>query len=167
MLIPLWLKVKAATGEAVNDAGGNKVCAAAASRIDRHATFSDYANPNEIKRVIPLDTAIELDAFNLRAGKPARHIELAAAELGQMLVALPVQGKGSVPLARVSAQAMHKTAKVFSDLGAALENDGTIDLTEDELLHADIVEAIRVLHALDEQITADRIAADRAREVGP
>jgi betaine-aldehyde dehydrogenase len=65
MRFPLWLKVKAATIEAIREAGGNKVCAAAVTRIDRVATFSDYGNEAEIKRVIPLDTAVEWVGFGV------------------------------------------------------------------------------------------------------
>ncbi|WP_127142866.1 phage regulatory CII family protein [Pelagibacterium montanilacus] len=160
MKIPLWLKVKAATAESITDAGGNKVCAAAVTRIDRVATFSDYANDAEIKRVIALDTAVELDAFNMRAGRAPRLIALAARELDHFLVPMPRAGKGSALLTRLSAEAMRKVSQVFADLGAALENDGYISLAEDEQLHEAIAEAHAVLAALDEQITADRMAAE-------
>ena len=150
MLIPLWLKVKAVTGEAINDAGGNKVCAATASRIDRHATFSDYANPNEIKRVIPLDTAIELDAFNLRAGKPARHIELAAAELGFFLARAPEadpEASDVAGLCRIS----QESADAISALSRAMA-DGTITPGEARKVRRDIIDAQAAFAALDARL---------------
>lgn len=150
MLIPLWLKVKAVTAEVISDLGGNKVCAAAASRIERHATFSDYANPNEIKRVIPLDTAIELDAFNLRSGKPARMIELAAAELGCVLIKLP-DGHGIETVIEGSGQLAAKLGAIMTEVGAALA-DGKIDAAEAARIIEKVNRLIVIAHAFARQI---------------
>jgi hypothetical protein len=121
MRFPLWLKVKAATIEAIREAGGNKVCAAAVTRIDRVATFSDYGNEAEIKRVIPLDTAVELDAFNMRAGRAPRLIGLAAAELGYFLArapqaaAAPCDVTGLCRVAKESADAISAMSAAMTD----------------------------------------------------
>lgn len=148
--IPLWLKVKAATADSVADAGGNKVCAAASSRIDRHATFSDYANDAEIKRVIPLDTAIEIDAFNMRAGKPPRLIALAAAELGLFLAQAPrvEADRGDVvslcAITRESAEAIAHFSEALSD--------GDISPDEARVLRRDLADAIAAFAAADARL---------------
>ena len=152
--LPLWIKVKAATGEAIDDAKGNKVCAAVCTRIDRAATFSDYANPTEIKRVIPLDAAIEVDQHNLSNGHRPRHIELAAHQINHLLVPMPCAALDGRPLGKVTAAALKETSEVFVALGAALE-DEQISGDESTRLAAEIDDAMAKLAALKLQIASE------------
>lgn len=150
MKFPLWLKVKAATARAIADAGGNKVCAAAVTRIERVATFSDYANEAEIKRVIPLDTAIELDAFNSRAGKPPQLIALAAAELGHVLIRLP-QASGMNCIIEGSGELATRLGQVMAEVGAALA-DGEIDAREARAILGKIDRLIVAAHSFAQAV---------------
>lgn len=152
--LPLWIEVKAVTGEAIDDAKGNKVCAAVCTRIDRAATFSDYANPTEIKRVIPLDAAIEVDQHNLSNGHRPRHIELAARQINHLLVPIPAVALGGSVLGKVTAAALKETSEVFVALGAALEDD-QISKCENKHLAAEIDDAMAKLAALKLQIAAE------------
>lgn len=137
MKIPLWLTVKATTAEAIRDAGGNKVCAAAVTRIDRVATFSDYANEAEFKRVIPLDTAIELDAFNMRAGRAPRFTALAAEQLGFFLARSPRAGDAACDVsalcrvAKESAEAISAMSEAMAD-GVIMPGEARSVITEIE-----------------------------------
>lgn len=152
--LPLWIEIKAVTGQAVDDAKGNKVCAAVCTRIDRAATFSDYANLTEIKRVIPLDAAIEIDRHNVSNGHRPRHIELAARALDHLLVAIPSAALGNRPLGKVTAAALKETSDVFVALGAALEDD-RVSTTECQQMTAEIDDAMAKLAALRLQIAAE------------
>lgn len=155
-----YLGLKAAFRRLVVMAGGGNEAAAqtrvAQQGLDRYGS----AAPEHEDRFAPVDVIADLEAA---CGEPVvtrRLAELA----GYVLSPLPAT-KGSVSLTRVSAEAMRKVSKVFADLGEALENDGTIDFDEDAQLHADIMEAHEVLQALDDQITLERIKAERERGV--
>ncbi|MET3925576.1 phage regulatory CII family protein [Devosia sp. 2618] len=140
---------------AVVEAGGQENCANVSGRIVRAAAFSDYANPVVDDRHIPLDVAVELDAFNGNG----RIIKAAARMLGFVLVRLPEVINSGTKLGRVTAQAMKECADVFSRLGEVLD-DGVI--TEDELpdFEREVEEAIVKLLALKMQARAEVVHGD-------
>jgi len=71
--------------EAIRLAGGQENAVNVSGRIKRPTAFSEYGNPKEPDRHIPIDVAIEIDAFN-----PEPLITAAMAEqLGFGLVSLP------------------------------------------------------------------------------
>lgn len=156
-----YLGLKAAFRRLVVLAGGGNE-AAAQTRVGQQA-LDRYGsvNPEHEERFAPVDVIADLEAA---CGEPL--ITRKLAELaGYVLSPLPTNGRGSVPLTRVTAEAMHKVSKIFADLGAALENDGFINFKEDQQLHADIMAAHEVLQALDAQITLDRIKAEKERGI--
>lgn len=135
---------------AVVEAGGQENCANISSRIRRPAAFSDYANLAVEERHIPLDVAVELDAFNGNG----RLIRAAAGLLGFVLVRLPEVARGVTHLGRVTAQAMKECSDVFSRLAEALD-DGHIDDAEMAGLEREIDEAIEKLVKLKMQVRAE------------
>ena len=105
-------ELKAVADMAFKRAGGNLACSTI-SRIDRVATFSDYINPEIPNRAVPLDVAIDVDAYNLsRPGGRAWLVEAAARLLGFELVRRPTiaaraaQVDGLIRTARESAEAI-------------------------------------------------------------
>lgn len=77
--------LKVIVGLAVKLAGGQENATNIASRIARHATFSDYGNTRLLDRQVPADVAVEIDQFN---GKPLIVAKMAEM-LGYKLVTLP------------------------------------------------------------------------------
>jgi len=140
--------------------GGNE--AAAQTRVGQQALdrYGSVSAEHE-DRFAPIDVIADLEAA---CGEPIVTRKLAELA-GHVLSPLPSHVGGSAPLTKVTAEAMHKVSRVFADLGAALENDGYINFEEDQQLHADIVSAHEVLQALDDQITLERIKAERERGV--
>lgn len=112
-------ELKGVVKMAIADAGGQENCANVSGRIKRHVAFSEYANLSLDDRHIPLDVAVEVDAFNGNG----RIIGAAARMLGFVLVKLPHVAVSGSRLGRVTAQAMKETSEVFSTLGDALEDD--------------------------------------------
>jgi hypothetical protein len=135
---------------AVVEAGGQENCANVSGRIHRPAAFSDYANPAIDERHIPLDVAVELDAFNGNG----RIIGAAARALGYVLVQLPEIAKAGSRLGRVTAQAMKECADVFAQLGTVLEDD-RITRAEVVTVEREIDEAIVRLVRLKLQVRAE------------
>lgn len=102
-------------------AGGNLACSTI-SRIDRVATFSDYVNLEIENRAVPLDVAIDVDAYNLsRPGGRAWLIEAAARFLGFELVRRPAVGAqaaqvdGLIRSAKESAEAISAGWEALAD----------------------------------------------------
>lgn len=87
--------LKARVGMAVKLAGGQDNAANVSARIDRPATFSDYANPSVGNRHVPIDVAVEIDQFN---GQPLI-VGAAARMLGYELVHLPGTSRSMTALA--------------------------------------------------------------------
>lgn len=142
---------------AVVEAGGQENCANVSGRIKRAAAFSDYANPTLEDRHIPLDVALELDAFNGNG----RILKAAVAMLGYVMVRLPDVTLCGSKLGRVTARAMKECADVFSDMGQMLE-DGRITPKELAVFEKDADEAIAMIMRLKLQVRAE-VEADDAQ----
>lgn len=140
---------------AVVEAGGQENCANVSSRIKRAAAFSDYANPAHDDRHIPLDVALELDAFNGNG----RILKAAVAMLGFVMVRLPDVMLSGSKLGRVTAQAMKECSDVFSDMGEMLE-DGKVTPRELAVFERDADEAIAMLARLKLQVRAEAVGGD-------
>lgn len=140
---------------AVVEAGGQENCANVSGRIKRAAAFSDYANPSLDDRHIPLDVAVELDAFNGNG----RILRAAAALLGFVLVRLPEVGSAFDKLGRISAQAMKECAEVFTHLAQVLD-DGEVKPEELPEFEREVDEAIAKLIRLKLQMRAEAGKAD-------
>lgn len=156
MIAPMFRTVlKGVVKLAVVEAGGQENCANVSGRIKRAAAFSDYANPALEDRHIPLDVALELDAFNGNG----RILKAAVAMLGYVMVRLPDVALGGSKLGRVTAQAMKECADVFSDMGQMLE-DGKITPAELAVFEKDADEAIAMIMRLKLQVRAEMEADD-------
>lgn len=155
-LLPVWTRVKAVTGKASDDVGGDKVLAAVSTRIAHSTRFSEYSSFKFPNRVVPLDAAIEVDRHCLKQGKPARHLDLVASELGMVAVALPSVALHGTKLGKLTGQAMKECADVFTRLGDMLEDER---ITADELPDFDreVEEAIRKLVKLQMQVRAEAV----------
>ena len=105
---------------AIAEAGGQENAANVSSRIKRHSAFSEYANPAVTERVMPIDVAVELDAFNGNA----RIVTAMARQLGFVVVPAP-----HVALATCEVSALCKlateSAEAIAEFGKA-RADGTI-----------------------------------------
>lgn len=143
-------EIKGVVKLAVVEAGGQENCANVSTRIRRAAAFSDYANPALDDRHIPLDVAIELDAFNGNG----RILRAAARCLGFVLVRLPEVALTGTRLGRITAQAMKECSDVFSRLGEALD-DGEITPIELAQIDREIDEAVVKLVRLKMQARAE------------
>lgn len=143
-------EIKGVVKLAIVEAGGQENCANVSGRIKRAAAFSDYANPAIDDRHIPLDVALEIDAFNGNG----RIIRAAARMLGFVLVRLPDAVLNGSRLGRVGAQALKETSDVFASLGEALDDNV---LTADELpnFEQQVDEAIVMLVKLKMQARAE------------
>jgi hypothetical protein len=116
---------------AVVEAGGQENCANVSARIKRAAAFSDYANPAIDDRHMPVDVALELDAFNGNG----RIVGAMARALGFVLVRLPQVALSGTRLGRLTGQAMKETSDVFATLGDALDD---LELSPAELVNLEI-----------------------------
>lgn len=132
---------------AVVEAGGQENCANVSGRIRRAAAFSDYANPALDDRHIPLDVAVELDAFNGNG----RILRAAAGLIGCVLVRLPEIALSGSRLGRVTAQAMKECAEVFSTLADVLD-DGKVTSAELVDFEKEVDEAVGKLLRLKLQM---------------
>lgn len=152
-LIPFWMRVKQATGRASDDAKGDKVLAAVATRITHSSRFSEYADLNKPNRVVPFDAAVEADKHNLSMGKPAHHLKLAAEELGFVLVRLP-KGRGPARVLEISGTAAQEMGALMIELGQALA-DGKLTGPERRAIHDRILELQADLADLDAAVQAE------------
>lgn len=134
--LPLWIWVKQATAAASDAAGGDKVLAAVATRLTHSARFSEYGNINLPKNVVPLDAAIEVDRHCLKLGRPAHHLQLAARELGFLLVRAP-QGHGPARLLEASGRSAQEMGALMVEIGQAL-TDGKMSGPECAAIHAKV-----------------------------
>lgn len=151
MIAPLFrTELKGVVKLAVVEAGGQENCANVSGRIKRAAAFSDYANAALDDRHIPLDVAVELDAFNGNG----RILRSAAALLGFVLVKLPEVGASFQKLGRLSAQAMKECSDVFSRLADVLD-DGEVKPEELPEFEREVDEAIAKLVRLKMQVRAE------------
>ena len=116
---------------AITEAGGQENAANVSGRIKRHSAFSEYANADVADRVMPIDVAIELDAFNGNG----RIVGAMARMLGFVLVRLPQVALSGTRLGRLTGQAMKETADVFATLGDALDD---LELTPAELANLEV-----------------------------
>jgi hypothetical protein len=141
--------LKAVTAIAVKEAGGQENCAAVSGRIKRAAAFSDYANPEHPERVIPLDVAVELDAFN----RNGRLIRAAARLVGFDLIPLP-----SARMERTASSALLRMVKENSEAtGAAADCAALLDVGKSP----SAAQRMTALRELDE--ASEAILAMRAR----
>jgi hypothetical protein len=103
--------LKVAVGMAIKLAGGQVNAANVSGRIDRPATFSDYANTTMMDRAMPVDVAVEVDQFN---GKPLILAKMAGM-LGFKLVSLPGRQLSASPMG-----ALHRSIKEAGEAIAAI-----------------------------------------------
>src|SRR5690606_1408759 len=95
------------------------------SRIDRVATFSDYVNVEIENRSVPLDVAVDVDAYNLsRKGGRAWLIEAAAKLLGFLLVPAPSGSMAQCDM-RALCDISTKSAQAVAAFGAARADNVT------------------------------------------
>lgn len=157
LAIPFWVPVKDATARTSDDLGGDKVLVAVSTRISSHQFFSYYSSNKHVNRVVPFDTAIELDKYNLAHGGEARHFVLAARELGFLPVRIP-QGRGPAKVLEASGRSAQDMGAMMMELGQALA-DGKLSGPERAAIH----EKIRLLQVdlaeLDAAIDAEGEAA--------
>jgi hypothetical protein len=125
MLIDLQRRgLKVIVGLAVKLAGGQENAVNVTSRIQRHATFSDYGNTRLPDRHVPIDVAVEIDQFN---GKPLV-VKAMAQLLGFWLTPIPsvaVTGSSMGALCCVAKEAGEAIAAIseFVDAGGTMEAD--------------------------------------------
>jgi len=151
MIGPLFRReLKGVVKLAVVEAGGQENCANVSGRIRRAAAFSDYANPALEDRHIPLDVAVELDAFNGNG----RILGAAAALIGFVLARLPEVALGESRLGKVTARAMKECAEVFSHLATMLEDERVV-ASELPAFEKEVDEAIAKLMRLKLQARAE------------
>ncbi|HWV19504.1 MAG TPA: phage regulatory CII family protein [Devosia sp.] len=154
--MPVWMRVKPATARASDDAGGDKVLAAVSSRINHSARFSEYASFEHPNRVVPLDAAIEVDRFALNQGKPPRHGNLFAEELGMLLVPRP-QGDlndcDMAALCKISTESAEAIAAF-----AAARADGVTTPDEAAMVRQKIADAQVAFAELDERLRLIEVA---------
>jgi len=111
--------LKLSVHEAIRLAGGQENAVNVSGRIKRPTAFSEYGNPKEPDRHIPIDVAIEIDAFN---PEPVITAAMAGA-LGYGLVSLPsakVRGSEMGALAR----SIKEAAESISALSEAMSYGG-------------------------------------------
>lgn len=114
---------------AVVEAGGQENCANVSARIKRAAAFSDYANPAIEDRHLPIDVALELDAFNGNG----RIVGAMARALGFLLIRVP-QGRGPAKVMEASGRSAQEMGALMMELGQALA-DGHLDGPERAAIH--------------------------------
>jgi len=152
--LPLWIRAKQATSCAVEAAGGQKVLAAVATRVTHSPRFSEYASLESLPiKVIPWDTAVEVDKYLLSIGKPAYHAQLAAAELGLLLVRVP-QGRGPAQVLEASGRSAQEMGALMMELGQAL-SDGELSGPEQAVIHDRIRDLQVGLAELDLAVAAE------------
>ncbi len=135
--------IKALTRVAVDRAGGQENCANVSGRIDRPATFSDYANPALPNKVIALDAAVELDAFN----GDAAHVRWAAARLGYELRRSASAPACDGTLLTRAGVALKECADVISAIAGGLA-DGTLCADDARRIARESREALPLLQAV-------------------
>jgi hypothetical protein len=148
--MPLWIRVKQATKQARDDAGGDKVLAAVATRMTHSSRFSEYSSLNQINRVVPLDAAIEVDKHSLSMGRPPRFIALAARELGLVIAAPPASGAVECSVTTLCS-IVREHAEAVAAISEALA-DGKITTDEAMTLRVKLADAQSVLAAFDGQL---------------
>ena len=151
--MPLWIRVKQATAAASDAANGDKVLAAVTTRITHSTRFSEYASLTYPNRVVPFDAAIEVDKHALSMGKGPQHLELAARELGFLLVRVP-QGRGSARVLEASGRSAQDMGAVMMELGQALA-DGKLTGSEKSAIHEKIRHLMVDLAELDAAVDAE------------
>ena len=145
-------RVKTQTALAVRDCGGQEVCAEVSERIRRHASFSEYGNPQLPDRVIPLDVAAELDRWLIQAGRRPRFASMMAGLCDHILVPDP-RAAGAGSLLNLAGKSAEEVGKLVACVIAATM-DGRIDATERAELLAKIEELMGHLASLAEQVRA-------------
>lgn len=143
------LQLKAATHLMVREAGGQEACAMASDRIERHQSFSDYADRKKLDKFICIDTVAEIERF---AGQPI--VTRTLAELsGHVLIPLPVVPGSAAKIDLITAKAVQSFGQMLAELAEA-KADGAITPDEAKELHPQIAELITKLVKLDRQIEA-------------
>lgn len=132
-------------------AGGNQACALI-SRISRLATFSDYINLSFDDRSVPLDVAVDVDAYNVERGGEPWLIRAAADLLGFMLVRAPSALAASDDVTGLLAAAKETTEAVAA--GWSARSDGVYSPAEVADLEIQIDQAVVALLALKAAIVA-------------
>lgn len=120
-------------------AGGNKACAFI-SRIQRLATFSDYISIALEDRAVPLDVAIDIDAYNLSRGGEPWLLRAAAELIGHFIIKAPVIGAAGSTLDGLLQSAKETTEAIAA--GWAAHADGLITPDEGAELCREIDEAV-------------------------
>jgi len=145
--MPLWILVKQATAQASADVGGDKVLAAVTDRITHSTRFSEYSSLKYPNRVVPFDAAIEADRYAQGRGLPVRHMQLAATELGLLLVPCPegrLADSDIAALCKISQESAEAIAAF-----AAARADGVTTPDEARLVRAAILDAQTAFAELD------------------
>lgn len=143
-------ELKAVADFAFKKAGGNLACSTI-SRIDRVATFSDYVNVEIDNRSVPLDVAIDVDAYNMTraAGRPWL-IEAAAKILGFLLVPAPT-GKMAQCDVKALCDISTESAEAIAAFGMA-RADNVVTPEEARQVRAKIRDAQIAFAALDARL---------------
>lgn len=147
MTTPMFrTELKGVVKLAIAQAGGQENAANVSSRIKRHSAFSEYANPEVAERVMPIDVAVEIDAFNGNA----LIVSAMARQLGYVVVAAP-----GVAHATSDIMALCKIATESGEAVAAFGQaraDGVITVAEAKTVRQQLHEAVVAFLELDARL---------------
>ncbi len=147
---PLWVRVKQATGETIDDLEGNKLARGATARDVKETYWSYYRDIGNKKYVVACDAAFETDKLNIKMGGRPRHLELGADFLGYTLVP-----KVATELASCDVEALcsisTESAEAIAAFGMA-RADGRTTAAEAKLVREKIRDAQAAYAALDARL---------------
>ena len=149
---PIWMRVKPQTAAASQEAGGDKVLAAVASRISHGTRFSEYSSFEYPNRVIPFDVAIEVDCFALKQGRLPRHGLLLAEALNMLLVPRPQGSMDDCDMAALCKISTESAEAIAAFAGARA--DGVTTPDEAKLVREKISDAQTAFAELDARLKA-------------
>lgn len=109
---------------AIAEAGGQENAANISGRIKRHSAFSEYANAEVAERVMPIDVAVEIDAFNGNA----RIVGAMARQIGHVVVKAPAAALATCDVSALCRLAT-ESAEAVAEFGKA-RADGVITPAE-------------------------------------
>jgi|EndMetStandDraft_5_1072996.scaffolds.fasta_scaffold88604_3 hypothetical protein len=144
--------IKVQVGKAVKLAGGQENAANVSDRIDRPATFSDYANTALMNRQAPVDVAVEIDQFN---GKPLITAFMARM-LGYVLVSLPGSRKAASTMGAL-AVSIREGAEAIAAISEVVDLGHKPSRRDRD----------RIVHEIDEAIESFLEARERIQRMEP
>lgn len=128
---------------AIAEAGGQENCANVSGRIRRHSAFSEYANIDVAERVMPIDVAVEIDAFN----NNARIVSAMARQLGHVVVKAPAAALATCDVTALCRLAT-ESAEAVAEFGRA-RADGVLTAIEARAVRRQLHDLVVVALELD------------------